>query len=279
MMYNIIQVQFLLFFMSIKKNPSKKRKSKVTASIKKPTSTFKTEAHVDVESYETAIIVSELFRHTVGHSTTFDYTPQLRGYFKNQFLALEKSTFFPIAEENFVQRVHDKKVMFDAGVSLADLPEDLKRVTFIYQLAQDTIEMFSDIEEKRVVEYAVGFTVYDKKVMLRVSKRLLEGGWNCDFYSYGLPLNFVEQYLSDENMDVELISPFEGSKFPSDDYIIKSAERWVKLYAVMLYYFNVKGSKVDIVKRPYKYDGKNYQIRIAQTPIFKDPNINLLPAA
>lgn len=262
--------------MGIKKKASRNRKFKKPLKSK---STYKSESNVSSETVETAIIVSELYRHLLGHATTFDYTAQLRKYFQNQFNSIEKSTFFPLAEENYVLRVIDKKTMHDAGVSIADLPEELKKVTFIYQLAEDTFEMFSDIEAKRVVEYAIGFTVYDKKVMLRVSKRLLEGGWNCDFFSYGLPLNFVDQYLSDTNMDVELISPFDGSEFPSEGYIIASLQRWVKLYAVMLYSFKKKGDNVDVIKRPYSHAGKTYQIQIAQASIFQDATQDIDTAA
>jgi hypothetical protein len=257
--------------MSCKKKPEKKYLVDKRLSVKPKTSANRDE-HVNAETLETVIIVTELFRHLIGHSTSQTYTPSLRKFFSNQFSAIEKSTFIPLTDElySLVKSSVTIDEMSEDGVTLNDLPPELKRLTYIYQLDENNIEMFSDIEEKRVVEYAVCFTVYDKKVTLRVAKRLFDGGWNCDFYSYGLLLSFIEQHLSCANIDVDFISPFEGSEFPSDEYVISSLKRWVHLYALTLYLFKSKGSKVDVIQRPYKYQNSKYQLSVAQTTIFSD---------
>lgn len=250
--------------MSRTKTP-KKRKVQLKV---KPKNTFKNEPPINGETLETAIIVTELYRHLIGHSKALDNNTEVRKYFANQFTALEKSTFFPLAEENYVMNAISKEEKRAVSLCLDDLPGELQRISFIYQLAENTIEMFSDVEEKRVVEYAISFSVYDKKVMLRVAKRLLDGGWNCDFFSYGLPINFIEQYLSDTNLDVELISPFGDAKFPSDNYIISSLQRWVDVLTTMMFHVKTQNKAVQIIKRPYNYNGHTYQLSIAESTIF-----------
>ena len=244
-----------------------KRNKNKTSSVKKHT-TFKTESSVKSETIETAIIVSELYRHIINGFNSINYNISMRKFLKNQYGVYEKSVFVPVTELSHALNTYSLETKRSSNLSLDDLPENWKRLTFLYQLDVNTIEQFNDVESKRVVEYAVNFTCYQDKVLLRVAKRLMDGGWYCDYLSYELQPNFIEQYLNKQQITISLLTSFDDCYLPSNEFIMQSICRWIGLLTDAMYLFKVSNLKSKVVKRLYSYSGYQCAISVEEASIF-----------